>query len=63
MDMTMLDVTGVDCSIGDVATFLGRQQSEELRIADVAAAGELSPYEVLVGLGLRAPRIYLDGDA
>ncbi|HEX6942257.1 MAG TPA: alanine racemase [Gemmatimonadaceae bacterium] len=63
MDMTMLDVTGIDCSIGDVATFLGRQQGEELRISDVAASGELSPYEVLVGLGLRAPRIYLDGDA
>lgn len=63
MDMTMLDVTGIDCSIGDVATFLGGQDGQALRIADVAAAGDLSPYEVLVGLGLRAPRIYLGGDA
>ena len=63
MDMTMLDVTGIDCSIGDVATFLGRQGDHELKIADVAAVGELSPYEVLVGLRLRANRVYLDGDA
>lgn len=58
MDMTMLDVTGVDCSIGDVATFLGRQGNEELSIQQVAESGGLSPYEVLVGLGLRAPRVY-----
>jgi alanine racemase len=60
MDMTMLDVTGVDCVVGDVATFLGRQQDQELTIAAFAADGNLSPYEVLVGLGLRAPRVYLD---
>ncbi|HEY5545656.1 MAG TPA: alanine racemase [Gemmatimonadaceae bacterium] len=61
MDMTMVDVTGIDCAVGDVATFLGRQGNRELAIADVAASGELSPYEVLVGLGLRAPRVYLGG--
>ena len=61
MDMTMLDVTGIDCAVGDIATFLGRQGTRELAIADVAASGELSAYEVLVGLGLRAPRVYLDG--
>jgi alanine racemase len=60
MDMTMLDVTGIDCAVGDAATFLGRQGHRELAIADFASAGELSPYEVLVGLGLRAPRVYVD---
>ena len=60
MDMTMLDVTGIDCQIGDVATFLGRQGNEELLIADVAASGGLSPYELLVGLRLRANRVYVD---
>jgi alanine racemase len=58
MDMTMLDVTGIACGVGDVATFLGRQGDDELTIAEVAAAAELSPYEVLVGLRLRANRIY-----
>jgi alanine racemase len=63
MDMTMLDVTSIECSVGDVATFIGRQGEAQLTIAEVAAAGELSPYEVLVGLQLRAQRIYLDGTA
>jgi alanine racemase len=63
MDMTMLDVTGVDCAVGDVATFIGRQGNAELSIGEVAATGDLSPYEVLVGLSLRATRVYRDGDA
>lgn len=63
MDMTMLDVTGIDCSVGDVATFVGRQGDQEITIEDFAASAQLSPYEMLVGLGLRAPRIYLDGSA
>ena len=60
MDMTMLDVTGIACRVGDVATFLGRQGDQELHIADVAASGGLSPYELLVGLRLRANRVYVD---
>jgi alanine racemase len=60
MDMAMLDVTDIDCDVGDVATFLGRQGTEELALADVARAGDLSPYELLVGLKLRAPRVYLE---
>lgn len=63
MDMTMLDVTGIDCSVGDVATFIGRQGDVTLTVGEVAAAGQLSPYEVLVGLSLRATRIYVDGSA
>jgi alanine racemase len=59
MDMTMLDVTGIACEVGEVATFLGRQGKEHLAIEEVARAGNLSPYELLVGLGLRAPRVYV----
>jgi alanine racemase len=58
MDMTMLDVTDTTCAVGDEATFLGRQGGAELSIAEVAAAADLSPYEILVGLRLRAVRTY-----
>jgi alanine racemase len=58
MDMTMLDVTGVDCQVGDAATFLGRQGNAELSIAEVAEHAQLSQYELLVGLRLRATRVY-----
>jgi alanine racemase len=59
MDMTMLDVTDVTCEPGDVATLLGREGDEELDINDVSKHVELSPYELLVGLRMRAPRVYI----
>ena len=56
MDMTMLDVTGVPCEEGDVATLLGA--SPGLDAAAVARDGELSPYELLTGLRARMPRLH-----
>lgn len=58
MDMTMIDVTDVPCAIGDVATLLGRAGDRILDAMTVAETGGVSPYELLVGLKLRAPRIY-----
>lgn len=58
MDMTMLDVTEIPCEIGDAATLLGRDGTDELSIDEVARTAEVSPYEFLVGLRLRAPRVY-----
>lgn len=59
MDMTMLDVTGVRCAVGDQATLLGRDREEVLDVNDVARAAEASPYELLVHLRLRASRVYV----
>ncbi len=59
MDMTMLDVSNVNCGIGDVVTFLGRDGDAVLTAEEVAAAGGLSAYELLTGLRLRLPRIHL----
>lgn len=58
MDMTMLDVSDAPCDVGAVATFLGRDGGAALDVNEVAATAGLSPYEVLVGLRLRAPRVY-----
>ena len=55
MDMIMVDVTGVPCEVGDVATLLGSDGTDCLSTEQVAAAAELSPYELLVGLALRVP--------
>jgi alanine racemase len=60
MDMVMLDVTDVPCEIGDVATLLGRDGSELLTVDDVANRADLLSYELLVGLKLRVPRVYVD---
>lgn len=67
MDMTMLDVTDVECRVGDLVTFLGRDPGASgsagcIEVNDVAQAAELSPYEILTGLNSRLPRRYLRGE-
>ena len=66
MDMTMLDVTGVPCEIGDVVTLVGEDgvgTSMTNSTDAVAASGVLSPYELLTGLALRVPHRYVGGRA
>lgn len=60
MDMTMVDVTAAACEPGDVATLIGAAGPDRLTVADVATTAELSPYELLTGLGGRMPRIYAE---
>ena len=62
MDMVMLDVTDVPCEVGDVATLIGRDGDELLTVDNVAQTADVLSYELLVGLKLRAPRIYVDDD-
>lgn len=61
MDMTMIDVTGVPCDIGDVATLVGADGDQRLDVADVASTADVSPYELLTGLRARLPRQYIGG--
>jgi alanine racemase len=58
MDMAMLDVTDKKCAVGDVVTVIGRDENALLTVAEVAAAGGFSPYELLTGLRGRLPRVY-----
>jgi alanine racemase len=60
MDMTMIDVTDIDCAIGDAATLIGQDGDDRIDITELVQAGELSPYEVLTGLRGRLPRRYLE---
>ena len=59
MDMTMLDVTGIRCSVGDVATFVGKSGTEGESFLATAESVELSPYELMCTLKARLPRVYL----
>jgi alanine racemase len=59
MDMTMVDVTDVPCEIGDIGTLIGRDGDDAIDVVEVAATGDLSPYEVLTGLRSRLPRRYV----
>jgi alanine racemase len=63
MDMMMLDVTDVDCDIGDVATVIGKSEEGSLLVETVAAKARMSPYELLTGLRGRLPRRYIEGES
>ncbi len=58
MDMTMVDVTAAACAPGDTATLIGSAGPDCLTVADVAATADISPYELLTGIGRRVPRLY-----
>jgi alanine racemase len=58
MDMTMIDVTTVKCSIGDTVTLIGRSGDTLLTVERVADDAGISPYELLTGLRSRVERIY-----
>ena len=60
MDMTMLDVTGIDCQVGDVASFVGHGGADGPTVLEAAQAAGESPYELLTGLHGRLPRIYVE---
>lgn len=55
MDMTMIDVSGLDAKIGDSVTLFGEKyQTAE----DIAALCGTISYEILCNIGVRVPRIY-----
>lgn len=60
MDMIMVDATAVPVALGDVATLIGRDGSDELSAEMVATLGGVSPYELLTGLAQRVPAVYHD---
>lgn len=55
MDQTMLDVTGLDCSVGDYVYLLSENNSAD----DIAKIDGTISYEILCGISSRVPRIYL----
>lgn len=61
MDMTVANITGLDGVVpGDVATLLGSDGDEEIRLDEVADWMGTIPYEVLTGFTPRLPRIWKD---
>lgn len=54
MDACMIDVTGVDCKVGDSVEIFGAQADVQ-RLADVL---ETIPYEVLTSVSPRVKRVY-----
>jgi alanine racemase len=63
MDVTVLNLSRVPgARVGDVATFIGRDGGEEIRVDEVAARCGTISYEILTGLAPRLPRVYAGTD-
>ena len=58
MDMTMIDVTGMDVAPGDEVVIIGEQGQDSIGVREVAAAIGTIPYELLCRVGTRIERVY-----
>jgi alanine racemase len=58
MDMTMIDVTGMDVAPGDEVVIIGAQGQESIGVREIAAGIGTIPYELLCRLGSRIERVY-----
>lgn len=56
MDMTMLDITGIDAREGDEAIVFGAA----LPVSDMARLAQSIPYEILTGISQRVKRVYFE---
>jgi alanine racemase len=61
MDLTMIDVTGIEgVALGDEVVLWGKQQDDEIRVDEVAAWADTISYELLCAVGRRVPRTYVN---
>jgi alanine racemase len=58
MDMTMIDVTGLDVVPGDEVVIVGAQGHEDIGMREIAASIGTTPYELLCRVGTRIERQY-----
>ena len=58
MDMTMIDVTGMEVSPGDHVVIVGEQDGASIDVREMAAAIGTIPYELLCRVGTRIERVY-----
>jgi len=64
MDQCTVDVTDIPgAHEGDIVTLIGTDEEEEITAEDVATWRNTIPYEVLTGLPIRLPRLYLRAGA
>ncbi len=56
MDMTMLDITGIDAEEGDEVIVFG----EAMPVSELAALAQSISYEILTGISQRVKRVYFE---
>ncbi|MBF0493944.1 MAG: alanine racemase [Candidatus Omnitrophica bacterium] len=60
MDQTLLDVGHIpDVKVGDEVVLIGKQKNSVISAEAISKLAKTIPYEILVGLGERVPRVYM----
>ena len=59
MDQLMVDIGSGEAYNGDEVVLIGSQGAEHITVAELAHAGGLSEYELLVNLNPRIPRVFV----
>lgn len=60
MDQFMVDVTGVEVSVGDLVTLVGKEETEEITVDELAKLAGTFNYEFVCNLGKRIPRVFVN---
>ncbi|MCQ1528732.1 alanine racemase [Lutispora saccharofermentans] len=59
MDQLMVDVTGIDVKMGDVATLIGEDAGNIISIKEVADLLGIDDYELIISIDKRLPKKYI----
>ncbi len=57
MDLTVVDVTGIKCQVGDIATLIGKDGVEEISAEEMARLAQTSHYEIVTRLNPLMERV------
>ncbi len=59
MDQIIVDITGIDCNVGDTAIIIGEQDGVKITASDIADIDNTISYEVVCNISMRVPRVYI----
>lgn len=59
MDQLMIDVTDIECNIGDDVVLMGKSKNAEVSAEELAAIEGTINYEIVCDIGKRVPRVYI----
>lgn len=59
MDLTVIDVTGIKCQVGDIATLIGKDADTEITAFEMAQRAGTSHYEIITRLNPLMERIII----
>lgn len=57
MDMTMVDISYIDATVGQHVVIVGKSGKERISFSDIASLAQTIPYEVMCGISKRVKRV------